>query len=117
MKSIIFLLPLIAILAICYSNNFAQDIQASNIVCSVFEEDIVGKPETFRQVSSLKEQILITPPSGPALHSPDTVWVENTLASMNLDEKIGQMIIVWYSSVGSGYSQISNYHVGGFIFS
>lgn len=55
-----------------------------------------------------------SPTTGPALNEPDMVWVENTLASMTLDEKVGQMIVT--SDHANGESHIDNYKVGGFVF-
>jgi len=43
-------------------------------------------------------------------------WVNETLANMTLDQKIGQMIMIWYSS-GTSLSDVVQYHVNGCIFS
>lgn len=52
---------------------------------------------------------------GPPLREPDTAWIESTLASMTLDEKVGQMIMPGYSpSTADG--MVNDWHVGGFIF-
>lgn len=55
------------------------------------------------------------PPPGPPLREPDMQWVEDTLASMTLAEKVGQMIMPQWSS-GSAANHVSNYGVGGFVF-
>jgi beta-N-acetylhexosaminidase len=52
---------------------------------------------------------------GPPLRTPDTQWIEGTLASMSLDEKIGQMLMPAYTSSGAA-GLVTTYHVGGFIF-
>ncbi len=49
------------------------------------------------------------------LKEPNEQWVEATLATMTLDEKIGQMLMPQWSS-GSASTLLQNYHVGGFIF-
>ena len=54
------------------------------------------------------------PVTPPALREPDEQWVADTLDSMTLDEKIGQMIMPVHS--GSASSQLSTYDVGGFVF-
>jgi beta-N-acetylhexosaminidase len=113
--SLIFLLVIPS--SILSSLTCAEGINSSSNICSAINFEKNETYENQRPSSFLYQDEINSPPSGPALHSPDTTWIENTLASMSLDEKIGQMIIVWYSSNASGYSQISNYHVGGFIFS
>lgn len=113
--SLIFLLTFL--LCILSSLTCAEGVNSSSNICSAINFEKDHTYENQQLSSSLDQNGINPPPSGPALHSPDTTWIENTLSSMSLDEKIGQMIIVWYSSNASGYSQISNYHVGGFIFS
>jgi 4-hydroxy-3-polyprenylbenzoate decarboxylase len=49
------------------------------------------------------------------LRDPNTTWVETLLASMTLDDKIGQMLMPQWSS-GSAATNVSTYKVGGFIF-
>jgi beta-N-acetylhexosaminidase len=69
-----------------------------------------------RDVKAPATKLVIEPPTTPpALRDPDLEWVEETLAGMTLDEKIGQMIMPQYLS-GSASSNLSTYHVGGFIF-
>jgi len=48
------------------------------------------------------------------IRDPDRVWVEATLTSMTLEEKIGQLIVPSQHSMGE--SLINAYHVGGFVF-
>lgn len=64
--------------------------------------------------TALFRAVFDTPPPGPPLLEPDLVWVNDTLASMTLDQKIGQMLVI--SNHGTGESFITQYHVGGFIF-
>lgn len=80
--------------------------------CAVDEEILVRElPEGGVAARGVR-----TPPApGPALREPDMDWVESTLASMTLEEKIGQMIMPqWLSGSASGH--VTNYKVGGFIF-
>lgn len=58
--------------------------------------------------------VLDAPPPGLPLLEPDMVWVNDTLASMTLEEKIGQMLVISNHSTGESY--ITQYNVGGFIF-
>lgn len=51
--------------------------------------------------------------TGPPLREPDMNWVNDTLSSMTLEEKVGQMLM---PSTSAGTNAITNYHVGGFIF-
>ncbi|MGF1573882.1 MAG: glycoside hydrolase family 3 protein [Sumerlaeia bacterium] len=54
----------------------------------------------------------VTP--GIPLRAPDMTWVNNTLAAMTLDEKIGQLLM---TAPGSGeLTYINDYKIGGFIF-
>ncbi|MGB2868143.1 MAG: glycoside hydrolase family 3 N-terminal domain-containing protein [Bacteroidota bacterium] len=46
----------------------------------------------------------------------DSVWVEQTLASMSLDEKIGQLIMPPHLYLDESKELIEKYHVGGFWF-
>lgn len=56
------------------------------------------------------------------VHCPQEHWVDSTLRSMTLDEKIGQLfMIAAYSNQGEAYEteieqQIRKYHIGGLIF-
>ena len=70
---------------------------------------IVSLPIKGDRVSSMDG-----PTTGPPLREPDMVWVEDTLASMTLDEKIGQLIMP--EVTGSAKTNINTYKVGGFIF-
>jgi beta-N-acetylhexosaminidase len=54
-------------------------------------------------------------PPGPGLRDPNTTWVETLLASMTLDDKIGQMLMPQWTS-GSAPGHVTTYKVGGFIF-
>jgi len=82
----------------------------------------IGIKETYTEdslpeIPSPKDFLLRladSPTTGPPLREPDMVWVEDTLSSMTLNEKIGQMIMPGHSSSAKSY--IDNYHVGGFAF-
>ncbi|MCX7625372.1 MAG: hypothetical protein N2Z21_04095, partial [Candidatus Sumerlaeaceae bacterium] len=65
--------------------------------------------------TSLVPVYTLNSPSFGCLRAPDNQWVENTLASMTLDEKLGQMIMPSYSSTTAD-SLVANQRVGGFIF-
>lgn len=54
----------------------------------------------------------VTP--GIPLRAPDMTWVNNTLAGMTLDEKIGQMLMT--ATGASDLTNINTYKIGGFIF-
>lgn len=54
------------------------------------------------------------PPPGIPIREPDMEWVASQLASMTLDEKIGQMIVTEKHAIGE--SLIDNFKVGGFVF-
>lgn len=54
----------------------------------------------------------VTP--GIPLRAPDMTWVNNTLAGMTLDEKIGQLLMT--APGANELTYINNYHIGGFIF-
>lgn len=83
---------------------------------------------TFSQLPIVTEAETAPPPDGrsktaqqapftpPALRDPDEQWIETTLASMTLEEKVGQMIMPQVSSISGGQSAISSYSVGGFVF-
>ncbi|MBN1900767.1 hypothetical protein JW926_05505 [Candidatus Sumerlaeota bacterium] len=82
--------------------------------CDLGIEDVsipIGK-DVFQYPVGL--HISDSPTSGPPLREPNMTWVEDTMSSMTLDEKIGQLIIS--SQHSSGESLIDNYKVGGFIF-
>lgn len=51
---------------------------------------------------------------GITLRPEDAAWVEAQLASMSLEEQVGQLIVS--KNHASGESLIDNYHVGGFVF-
>ncbi|MFH0793461.1 MAG: glycoside hydrolase family 3 protein, partial [bacterium] len=88
------------------------DAQAQPLVCDVTGDADVATAEIPRRtaVTLLADGVTTFPP----LREPDMVWVENTLSSMTLDEKIGQLIVTSYHS--SGESLIDQYKVGGFVF-
>jgi beta-N-acetylhexosaminidase len=80
--------------------------------------------EKEKKEISLPAEMLPAPPVDLAragiseaspLRAPDLDWVNSTMASMSLDEKIGQMFMDWYS--GNSPDQVTEYHLGGFIFS
>lgn len=77
---------------------------------------IINSNDNFDVVSkdSFNIKSFDAPTTGPPLCEPDMVWVNDTLASMTLDEKIGQMLIS--SQHSSGETLINYYKVGGFIF-
>ncbi len=54
------------------------------------------------------------PPEGQPLREPDWEWVEETLAAMTLEEKIGQLFVSNFH--GNGEELIDQFHTGGFVF-
>ncbi len=56
------------------------------------------------------------PTTGPALKEPDYEWVDKTMQSMSIDEKIGQLIVTSFHTYPTGENNIDNYKVGGFVF-
>ena len=54
--------------------------------------------------------------TGSGIRPPDMDWVNSTLAGMSLDEKLGQMVLQWYSSDSADY-EVETLKVGGLIFS
>jgi len=62
------------------------------------------------------EKTTAEPVTPPPLKEPDEAWVEATLNSMTLDEKVGQMIMPVWTSESGALNNLNNYHVGGFIF-
>lgn len=82
--------------------------------CDVQEVNTIYGKQNFYKDSLSFFSASETPLPGPPLREPDLVWVENSLASMTLDQKIGQLIITSYHT--SGESLINQYKVGGFIF-
>ncbi len=80
--------------------------------CDVYEPFVIEDARMFPPLIGLK--ISDSPTTGPPLRDPDMVWVENSLTSMTLQEKVGQMIVTGYHS--SGEYMIDNYNIGGFIF-
>lgn len=113
-----FLLFQIILLIVWLYNYSGANEEKENCICGakLEEAEFVTLPPYFEKLVS--EKVFTTPPPpGPPLQEPDTTWVENTLASMNLDQKIGQMIIAWFSNTTDAYQKITAYHVGGFIFS
>ncbi len=59
---------------------------------------------------------------GPAIFKSDTAWVDSVLQSMNLEEKIGQLIMVdAYSRMGEEHEKnlkhlIKKYNIGGLVY-
>ena len=58
----------------------------------------------------------------PPFYNVDKVWVNQTMSSMTLDQKIAQLFMVAaYSNKGKSHQKeienlISNYHIGGLMF-
>jgi len=78
-------------------------------------EELPETGESGAPARGAARQVVLPPVTPPALREPDEEWVEETLASLSLDEKIGQMIMPQWNS-GSAPTNLSTYHVGGFIF-
>lgn len=91
---------------IVYLPTFAEDSDVSEINSS----------SDFTIVKSPIPGIRFTdhPTTGPALREPNMDWVNDTLAEMTLDEKVGQLIVT--SQHVDGEANIDKYKVGGFIF-
>ena len=87
---------------------------------SVGEADDVGdpfpSPSPMAMAASPASRAPRVPPvPGPALRAAVETWVEDRLASMTLDQKVGQLIMPqWTSGSAAGY--LTNQKVGGFIF-
>jgi len=78
----------------------------------IIREDIPTKPAPIQEKKGPAIE-------GPAIRDPNMTWVNDTLASMTLEQKIGQMIMPWgyTSDYPTNVNQINNYYVGGFIYS
>jgi len=74
-----------------------------------------ARPATSHSVGRIAQRGVDPPDSPPPLQAPDEAWVEATLASLSLDEKIGQMLMPQWSSA-TAPSLLATYKVGGFIF-
>jgi len=108
-KTLLFLMVVFTILSL--SNILhAQE----GALCDLY--GTVSEGEAFQYRTPPQPRLFLNdyPPTGPAMREPDMVWVENTLSSMTLDEKIGQMIFP--GSAGNEESLINQYRVGGFAF-
>lgn len=94
-------------------------------VCAAWEEpvavSVVVEPSQQSQDSGVRTgaffvpEYRLTSPSFGSLRDPDNEWVETTLASMTLDDKLGQMIMPSYSS-STADTLVATQRVGGFIF-
>lgn len=115
-----FLCPLAAVVVAFWSVGYSEE---PTVTCgatqTVAEEcgtslslDVI-KP--MRHEPSLLPLYPLRSPSFGALQSPDGSWIEQTLASMTLDEKLGQMIMPAYSA-STADSLVTSQRVGGFIF-
>jgi len=85
--------------------------------CSITSEPIISEeiPTKSAPIPEKKGPAI----EGPAIRDPNMTWVNDTLAAMTLEQKIGQMIMAWASpgDTTTSVNQINNYHVGGFIYS
>lgn len=82
--------------------------------------DLDGIPseQVLHTVETLAPKVMISGPTileSTGLRPADMVWVNETLAGMTLDQKIGQMIMTWYSA--TSLSEVTQYHINGCIFS
>lgn len=72
-------------------------------------------------LNALEEFTTVNYP-GPAIFKSDTAWVDSVLQSLNLEEKIGQLIMVdAYSRLGKEHEKnllhlIKKYNIGGLVF-
>ena len=90
---------------LCYAE------KVSSPGCSITEIKplyITPGPESYKAPSFIQ--------SGSGIRPPDMDWVNTILASMTLEEKLGQMIMLWYSSSSADYN-VQTFKAGGFIFS
>jgi beta-N-acetylhexosaminidase len=103
-----------AAILFCAAECFAQSpetIRCGTLDGSPAVEIPLGAEPTFMNHSAVNAASAV--PTGPPMRQPDMDWVESTLSSLTLEEKIGQMMILEYPLPSNA---ISTYKIGGAIF-
>lgn len=107
----------VTILKFSKPTNFS--VQISIIILGLFLLSIANASEELMKPVERDlraEKVTAQPVTPPPLKEPDEAWVEATLNSMSLDEKVGQMIMPVWTGQSGAINNLNNYHVGGFIF-
>ena len=113
MKSTFVILCIFFVLGIVFSSGLQaqENVPGCDVGMSTVKEDRV--PSGIPKAMALAGARIV---ESSAIRDADMDWVNTTLASMTLDEKLGQMMMPWYSS-SSTVSDVNNYGIGGCIFS